>query len=91
MGNFLNMTFVADNIVSEIEKIWTTYSLDEQVEMLVNLTTNMQFLKDFVRKMDEKYKISKKGERISGGDLSGVVNEVLSEIFAKRIRKLFKK
>ena len=84
-GNFLNMTYVAENVVTEVEKIWVLYSLDQQVALFVNLTTNMEFLKDFIRKMDEKYKITEKGERISKGDLSGVVNEILSQVFAKRV------
>ena len=88
-GNFLNMTYVADQIVSELEKFWVSYSLDQQLEMVLNLTTNMEFLKEFVRKMDEEYKISEKGVRISNGDLADVVNEVLSEIFAKRVGKLY--
>ena len=86
-GNFLNMTYVAETIVSEVEKMWTTYSLDQQVELLVNLTTNMEFLKDFVRKMDEKYELTKRGERIANGDLADVVNEILTEIFAERVSK----
>ena len=86
-GNFLNMTYVADTIVVELEKMWVSYSLGQQVEMMINLTTNMEFLKEFVRKMDKKYGISDKGEKIGDGKLADVVNEILTNIFAERVGK----
>ena len=85
--NFLNMSYVTDTIVSELEEMWFGYSLDEKMEVLINLTTNMEFLKEFVQEMDKTYKITEKGERIADGDLADVVNEVLTKIFAKRVGK----
>jgi hypothetical protein len=86
-GNFLNMSYVSDTIVSEVEKLWVSYSLDQQIELLVNLTTNMEFLKEFIRKMDKEYGLTEKGGRIADGKLADVVKEILTDIFAEKVGK----
>jgi hypothetical protein len=86
-GNFLNMSYVSATIVSEVEKLWVRYSLDQQIELLVNLTTNMEFLKEFIRKMDKEYGFTEKGGRIADGKLADVVKEILTDIFAEKVGK----
>ena len=78
---FLNTTFLIETVIPEIEKIWDDLGVDEQIELLINLT-NMTFLRELIEEFDKEWSISLKGKQVSDGDLAGVVNGVLDELFA---------
>ena len=78
---FLNTTFLIENVIPEIEKIWYDLGVDDQLELLLSLT-NMTFLRELMEGFDRQWNITLRGEQIKDGDLAGVVNGMLDELFA---------
>ena len=78
---FLNTTFLIENVIPEIEKIWYDLGVDDQLELLLSLT-NMTFLIELMEGFDRQWNITLKAQQIKDGDLAGVINGMLDELFA---------